>query len=101
MCNTNSNWYSALVDKEEVGSLHTISDDNSSTTDKQQHLQQQQLIQEVAADVLEQDKLVQEIDVIIIDYSSNSNSIINSDEDILDFDEMTTTMPDIVSKVKG
>ena len=94
MSNTDTNWYSALIE-EEVWSLRAISDDNSSTTAKQQHLQQQQLLQEDAADTIEQDKLVQEIDTIIIDYN-----IIDSDEDILDFDEMTTTMPDVMSKVK-
>ena len=91
MSGTDTNWYSALVDneEEEVGTLHTISDDDSSTNEELKRLLQQE-----ADYAIEQKQLEREIDAIISDYN------INSDEDILDFDEMTSTMPDIVSKVK-
>ena len=91
MSGTDTNWYSALVDnkEEEVGTLHTISDDDSST-----NVELKRLLQQEADYAIEQKQLEREIDAIISDYN------INSDEDILDFDEMTSTMPDIVSKVK-
>ena len=49
-------------------------------------------------EAIKQRRSEKEIDKLISNYNGNSNSKV--EEDILDFDKMTTSMPDLVSKVK-